>query len=130
MNPTAESYAEVAAWAQDWRRHLRTEATYAEKRQALHVLGLRVFVMPIDPDAAHPKRDRHFIVVLGWPQGVKQAVPWTVNPLVPGRYEAYLAEYYPGLEDDRSEVARLVPVETSDSSEAAGEEGTPAGVPG
>jgi site-specific DNA recombinase len=129
-DPGTKAYAEVTTWAQDWRKHLSTEATYAEKRQALHRLGLRVFVAPIDPDAAHPKRDRHFIVVLGWPQGVKQAIPWTVNPLVPGGYKAYLAQYYPGLEDDRSELAHLVPAETPDSTEAPGEEVTVAGVPG
>lgn len=129
-DPAAEAYADVTAWAREWRHHLTTEATYAEKRQALHRLGLRIFVAPTDPDAAHPKRDRHFIVVLGWPQGVKQAVPWTVNPLVPGGCEAYLAQYYPGLEDDRSEVAHLVPAESLDSTEAPGEEVTLAGVPG
>lgn len=83
-DPATHAYNEVTAWARDWRSRLNPETPYGVKRQALHQLGLRVFVAPIEPDAAHPKRDRHFVVVVGRPQGVKQAIPWAVLPLIPG----------------------------------------------
>jgi hypothetical protein len=129
-DPAQRAYEGMLAWARDWRQRLSPESPYAERRQALHVLGLRVFVAPPE----NPKRvavgargfkggeARHFVVVVGWPQGVRQAIPWTVTPLgASGLESAYLAENFPGLEilaeeaaDHHgmySEVARLVPAD-------------------
>jgi DNA invertase Pin-like site-specific DNA recombinase len=133
-DPAQRAYADMLAWARDWRHRLSPDTPYAERRQALQILGLRVFVYP----AEHSGRaglaaqgmaggePRHFVVVVGWPQGVRQAIPGTVNPLAPeweesGYPGAYLAEYFPGLEilDEAaadhhgmySEVARLVPAD-------------------
>jgi DNA invertase Pin-like site-specific DNA recombinase len=121
-DPAEQQYADFTTWAREWRAGIRT-ATPSGRRQHLHRLSLRVFVWPAETTNPHVKR--RFTVLLGWPQGIRRALPWLPVPLmegevapapVPGKryasYDAsqyqYMLSYLPELGDDHSEVAQVV----------------------
>lgn len=112
---TLQQYANLQAWAAEWRSRVAT-ATYADKRQALHRLGLRVFVSP----AREPLKvmragrglpggeQRRYFVVVGWPAGVRRALPGLPVPLVDAVHPQW---YYPAAlaaGTDSAEVARVL----------------------
>jgi hypothetical protein len=67
-DPHLQQLASIHEWAAEWRGSIHT-LDYEARRRTLHRLGLRVIMFHGTPNK------RRYLIVLGWPDGVRTAEP-------------------------------------------------------
>jgi site-specific DNA recombinase len=73
-DPHLQQLADIQEWAAEWRTSIHA-FDYEARRRTLHRLGLRVVMFRGTPNK------RRYLIVLGWPEGVRTAEPHSARPV-------------------------------------------------